>query len=242
MKGFISGAITQPVVVLLISVLISIAMIYGAKNWAAEIGIWSDIATAVSVAVLTSGTFGLFFNFIEKNRLISATVHATVGQTRALDLGVTNFLEHVNDADSKEDILTSTSLIIGVRYSSSFLDSNKYPIIRRMRSGKRISVIRMSDETQVPKQTGYNSTVEDFFRRICQIETGCADSYSIFETSQYLCYNFVKCDRGIWVKMYFNSPQGDMPPAFFVATDSRLFENFSRDIDLLFSHSKQVLP
>jgi hypothetical protein len=236
-------AIRNPFLIFVVTLLASAAIVYFAKSRAAELGtVWSEVLNTIGAAVLTSGTFGLWFDFFGKRRLISEVVRDAVGQTKSLSAGITDVELKVVDIDERNDFRSSSSLIIGVRRSAGLLDRYKDDIRTRLHAGKMLIVIRQRDASMFPSAPGYGATPDDFIRGLEVGEPGISRKVEIYETEELMSYNFVRSDRGIWIKLYFNARQAELPPAFFVSNETPLHGRFSSDITKLIQTGRKVYP
>lgn len=227
----------------LATVIASAAIVFVAKRYATDLGtVWSEVINTIGAAVLTSGTFGLWFDFFGKRRLMTEVVREAVGQTRSIDAGITNVHLKVVDIDERDDFTNSGVLVIGVRKSARLLDKYKDEIRSRLHAGKSLVIIRQADASMFPSAAGYGATPDDFVRALEAGEPGICQSVSIVETDELMSYNFVQSDRGIWVKLYFNARQPDLPPAFFMVNKSPLYERFLIDVKKLLGAGRKVYP
>lgn len=242
-RSLARDAIRNPFLIFVVTLLVSVAIVYCAKRWAAEFGtVWSEVMNTVGAAVLTSGTFGLWFDFFGKRRLISEVVRDAVGQTKSLSAGITDVEIKVEDIDERNDFRTSASLIIGMRRSARLLDRYKGDIRTRLHAGKTLVIVRQRDASMFPSAPGYGASPEDFIRGLEAGEPGIAKKVEIYETDELMSYNFVQSGRGIWIKLYFNARQADLPPAFFVSDETPLHGRFSSDIAKLIQTGRKVYP
>ncbi|KGB55331.1 hypothetical protein FG91_01249 [Sphingopyxis sp. LC81] len=241
-KQGIKGVATNPIAILILAVTVSMAMFYGSSLFIADqLSPAAKALSGIATAILTTGTFGALFEFVNKKRLIREVVLDAVGQTRSLELGLSDVKIKVTEIEYRKSIINSNKLIIGSRYSSSFLDRHKDEIRERLvKRGKSIEVLHMRDASIFPSTKGIVSTPEQFFRGMQKYDADACKNVSLLQTEEKLCYNFVQVDEGIWLKMYFNAPQPDMPPAFFLKEGSPLFLSIERDISLLFSKGKAL--
>ncbi|WP_157081025.1 hypothetical protein [Novosphingobium naphthalenivorans] len=242
-KNLAQDAARNPFFVFACTVLLSTILVYFAKSQETQLGeVWSAVINTIGAAVLTSGTFGLWFDYFGKRKLISEVVRDAIGQTKCLSVGITDFQMKVVDVDERQDFKSSNTIIVGTRRSSGVLDRYKDDIRTRLRSGKTLVIIMQEDASMFPTAQNYSSTPRDFVDGLEASEAGITANIQIFETKEIMSYNFVQSDRGIWVKLYFNAKQPDLPPALFANGGSPLHSAFNSDIDKLISSGKRVFP
>lgn len=232
----------NPVAILIAAIAASFAILYASNLFVSnQLSPLAKALNALAIAILTSGTLGVLFEYVNKGRLIKESIQSALGQTRAMDLGIADIKLKVSEISYQDDIINSHKLIIGSRYSSSFLDRHKDDIRKRLLKKRRaLTILHMKDASIFPHTRQMTRTPEDFFRELKIYDQKICDNATVLKTEQKLCYNFVQTDRGIWAKLYFNSPQQELPPAFFVSEGSPLFASFAHDIDLLIKHGEAV--
>ena len=164
-KG-IGDAIRNPIAILIFAVAISLAIFYGSNLLIADqASPGAKALGGIATAILTSGTLGVLFEYVSKRRIILEAVQHAVGQTRSIDFGLTDIRLKVSDIDYRNAIRSSNVLLIGSRYSSSFLDRHKDEIRERLlKKGLPLKVLHMKDASMFPSTRGLTSTPEEFFR------------------------------------------------------------------------------
>lgn len=236
-------ALKNPFFIFALTVLASIFIVYIAKSQETRIGtVWSEVINTVGAAVLTSGTFGLWFDYFGKRKLLSEVVQDALGQSRCLSAGITDFQLKVVDIDEKDAFRSSAQMVVGVRRSAKLLDRYKDDIRYRLHGGKGLTIIRQKDASMFPTATGYSALPDDFVRSLEAAEPGITAKIEIYETDELMSYNFVQSDQGIWVKMYFNATQPELPPAIFVSNGSPVQQRFATDIEKLVSNGVRIYP
>jgi hypothetical protein len=227
---------------MILAVAISLAIFYGSNAYISDqASPWAKALSGLATAILTAGTLGLLFEYVNKQRLIEEVVRDAVGQTRSIELGLSDIRLKVSEIDYRRAIRSSRILIVGSRYSSSFLDRHKDEVRDRLlKRGLSMKVLHMKDASIFPSTRGVTSTAEDFFKAQKKFDPKICANVKVVATDAKLCYNFVQIDDGIWVKMYFNAPQQELPPAFFVKDGSPLFASIKQDIDLLVSGGSEL--
>lgn len=242
-KGLAYDAVRNPFFIFVCTVVASVFIVYVAKSQEAKFGtVWSEVINTVGAAVLTSGTFGLWFDYFGKRKLISEVVRDSIGQTKCLSAGITDFQIKVVDIDERQDFKSSSSIIVGTRRSSGVLDRYKDDIRTRLRAGKSLVIIMQEDASMFPSASNFSATPHDFVASLEASESGITKNVEIHLTKELMSYNFVQSDKGIWVKMYFNAKQPELPPAMFVNADTPLHDRFSMDIKRLIADGRKVFP
>lgn len=202
--------------------------------------IWAEVLTSTSVAIVTVGAIGLLFEWLGKEGIIHEAVTHAVGQSRALELGVNDVVLSASDIDYRRSIETSAVLIISARMSSHFLENNKDRIISRLRAGKEIIFIRMMQGEALDALPGQKGAGPEIFFRKLNLSDEMRSLITMMQTERTLNYNFVCCDDGAWVKLYWNSQRAETPPAIFCRSNSRLFGAFMSDINDLIAHAVRL--
>jgi hypothetical protein len=242
-KGLAVDAARNPFFIFACTCVASALLIYIAKSQATVLGtVWSEVINTIGAAVLTSGTFGLWFDYFGKRKLMSEVVRDAIGQTKCLAAGITDFVIKVVDIDEREDFKTSPSMIVGTRRSSGVLDRYKDDIRTRLRVGKKLVIVMQHDASMFPSASNFSSTPQDFVSSLEVSEPGITQNVEIYATNELMSYNFVKSDKGIWIKMYFNAKQPELPPAMFVSADTPLHDRFNMDISKLVRDSRKIFP
>lgn len=241
LKRYTIVLIQNPVALFVLSTSFSIGIIFVSKSYVEPISnVWNQILETAATAILTFGTFGVWFNFTGKKKLINEVVHGAIGQTRSIDLGIIDVKQTINEIDYREDIRTSSMLIACSRRSSLFLMKHSEEIKYRLNNKKPVKFITMNDAGCLPRGQGAEHPPELFFSNLARHNARIPQYAKVYKTTSTLCYNFVHTDKGIWIKLYFNAEQSDLPPAFFVKHDSSLYKSFEKDISLLFSNAQEV--
>ena len=189
--------------------------------------------SGLASAILTAGTFGMIFQYMQKRDLIHEAVKLSSGQFRAIQLGIIDVKLFASDIDSRNIINSSKKLIIGTRYSASLFDRNRDEFRNRLRSKKSLTIIMMNDSSIFPKNKEIIRTPENFLKELASYGEKVGESARIIKIDDPIVYNFVWCDTGIWIKLYFSSRQPNTPPAFFVENDSSIYKSFVNDIELM---------
>lgn len=230
----------NPLSILALTIIVSIFAFWGSAKLGEQNPISSRIMESVGVALLISGGFGVLFEFYQKKTLMQEIIKESVGLDRVYTLGIVDAKLYVEEIDNSIDIRNSSLLQIGTRKSSAFFNKYRQPITNRLEARKNISIIMMSDASHLPSIQGAEHSPVDFFKRLRGTNDQLTTHVSISTTAETLCYNFVRIDTGIWVKLYFNAKQTNLPPTFFVKKDSLLYKSFAQDIDLLFEGADGV--
>lgn len=240
-KRLAFDAARNPFFIFACTCVVSAFLIYIAKSQATTLGtVGSEVMNTIGAAVLTSGTFGLWFDYVGKRNLILEVVRGAIGQTKCLSAGITDFVIKVVDIDERQDFQTSTSIIVGTRRSSGVLDRYKEEIRTRLRSGKKLTIVMQEDASMFPSAADFTTTPEDFVKTLEASEAGITQNIEIYKTNELMSYNFVQSDKGIWVKMYFNAKQPELPPAMFVSAETQLHKRFSNDISKLIKDGRKI--
>ncbi len=203
----------------------------------------SGVINAIAVALMTAGCFGVIFEYFSKLSLINEAVERTVGPTKAVNLGVGDMVKQASEINYDDDILTSSDLIVASRFSANFLNRHKDRIFERLNSGKSVKFIRMT-ASSASRLPGYSENrieqAQEFFRKLSVTDARKQKQCFLFETEYVLSYNFVVCDRGIWVKQYWNAARSDTPPAYFVKRGTPLYLLFLTDVENLLAEAKAL--
>lgn len=236
-------AAQNPFVVFACTGVVSMLLVYVSVSQQTNIGtVWSEVIKTIGAAVLTSGTFGLWFDYFGKRRLMSEVVRDAIGQTKCLSAGITDFQIKVVDIDERQDFRSSSTIIVGTRRSSGVLDRYKDDIRTRLRSGKSLVIVMQEDASMFPSAQNFSATPHEFVKGLEASEVGITKNVEIFQTKEILSYNFVESDTGIWIKLYFNATQPELPPAMFVSHGTPLHTRFSADIGKLIQSGQRVFP
>jgi len=188
------------------------------------------------VILFSTGLLGIFIEHFSKLSLIQETVERTVGNTKALIMGITDIVPSASDINYSEDIALSSELIVTSRYSVHFLDKNRDAILKRVKAGKKITFIQMSEESlKGIKRTYSRGSAKEWFNITFSDNPEALRSCFVIKTDSYLTYNIVSLDKGIWVKQYWNCKAKGMetPPAYFVSRNSDFYNLFRRDLEKL---------
>lgn len=235
------SASKNPIVVLLIAIIFSITILIFSNKYESDIGnIWHEVLNTIASAILVSGTLGLWFDYFGKADLISEVVESAVGQTKCLSAGITDLKIKVTEVDEKIEFVSSSYLAIGTRRSSGVLDRYKDEIRRRLRSGKSLIIVMQKDASMFPTAQNFSATPIDFIQGLESTEPGISANVKLYQTDEILSYNFVSSDRGMWLKLYFNSRQPELPPAMFVSVGTPLHDRFQRDVDLILVNGREM--
>lgn len=199
----------------------------------------TNVAETFAKVFMTAGTFGILFEYVTKSNLITKSVDAAVGQANAISAGIFDFKKSSSEIKYIEDIDHSSSLIVSTRFSNSFISRHKDALLRRIGNGKRFSIIRVKESEFLSSSPGYrpHQLIEDYIR---QVFPNNLKRISVLETERHFNYSFVVVDRGVWIKMYWNSKKQEQPPAFFASRDTSIFKEFMADINDVIKNSVSI--
>jgi len=198
-----------------------------------------SVAKNIAGALVTAGIFGALFEHFGRQSLIAKAVAKAVGQSKTTLSGVSDFEPSADRVAYADDIKTSTKLVVSSRFSTSFIARHKGELAKRLSSGKKMTLLRAPKSPNLLQMHGYrpHEAIEDYVRRVYSKNVKC---FTVKETVDILSYNFVVVDRGVWVKLYWNSEKHDFPPAFFVEAGSNLHREFMSDIERVVKNSVLV--
>lgn len=238
---YVRQAFKNPIFLFIFTIFLGATVLYSFDGVIVQGNIWSKLIESIVVATITAGTIGLLIEVIGRTELIEQAVHSVVGQVSATKLGIKDIKEKTSEINYKDDILYSQNLVIGYRRSVSFLNRHKGEISTRMiHNGKSVDVVYMKNDVIFPDAVKNSFTAEDIFGEI-ENRSGkkLNGLYNVFHTQSNLSYNFVRCDRGIWIKLYFNAASTELPPAFFVSAGSTLYRQYAADIDKILDNAEK---
>lgn len=161
---------------------------------------------------------------------------------RAVSFGLYDFVETPRDIDYDDAFEMSSTLVVSSRYSADPLSPYRHLLINRFKAGRKLIFLREKTlDRNLPARPGRGrQSVEAFFEDLLIRHPAFLPCIEFQETDLPFMYNFVVIDDGIWIKLYYNAPSDDPPPAFFTKRNSRLHKLYQDDIDRLLGESDPV--
>lgn len=245
MKREIYQLVRNPLALFLTASLVAIGIIALSENefFKTSYPFWGAVLGNLAEAIFTAGAFGVIFDFFSKKSLILEAVQLAVGQRKALDLGLLDAEVSTDRVNYSHDLQHSQSLYVSTRYADHFFQRNRGDILSRVDSGRAMSVLVMKDGVVLNAMPGFSTSRQsaiDFIKRLCTEKPARSPLFAVYAHPNPMSYNFVKVDRGIWVKFYWNSSTSRLPPAMFVAAGTPLHATFDQDISDLIAQASKV--
>lgn len=203
-----------------------------------------EVVGALGEALLIAGIFTFAFELVGKKKLIEEAVEQAAGQVRAVSFGLFDFVETPREIDYDDAFEMSSTLVVSSRYSADALSPHRHLLINRFKAGRKLIFLREKTlDRNLPARPGRGrQSVDSFLEDLLIRHPEFLSCIDFWETDRPFMYNFVVIDEGIWIKLYYNAPSDDPPPAFFTKRNSQLHKLYQDDIDRLLEEADPVDP
>ena len=195
------------------------------------------LVAEMGALILFVGTFHWLFDVSLRRAMFKEIADTALENARIHDSGVIDCLLDSKTASEIAHWSVAQELIIGVHYSSAFIDEFLDLLKKRCEAGKitnYLVVHPISDAADYLRRSGsghsdIQAEVNKIKALIAQCGADCHNVRPLFH-KRVLRYSFICTEQIIWVKFFTNSKMRSKVPAIKVQVGSPLYAFFRADI------------
>ncbi|WP_414754655.1 hypothetical protein [Anabaena sp. CCY 9910] len=195
------------------------------------------ILANIGALFLFVGTIEWIFDETARRELVYELFRSIRGDERIHRNGLVDCVINSKEVSEPEEWVRAKILVVGIHYSSRFVEDNIDLIKERIRNKRRTVICHVGVSTVASKY------LKDSASGLSDINTGISKLKSLvqsqFNGSQYidliehdrvLRYMFIYTELGIWIKFFTNAKGHTTVPAIRIGAATPLFDFFKNDI------------
>lgn len=237
MANSVTEVIHQKIVLILTVMgllLITIASSFHLEVYKVKI---DHVMAEVGALFLIVGTLHWLFERNLRKEMLKDIATTALGSARIHDSGIVDCLLNAKDVSEISLWKASNTLVIGIHYSTRFLEQIHEILKQRCNNLKetQICVVKptsMAAEYLEKSQTGIGgiSTSIDRIKFLIKACDTNVDKIQILYHERVLRYSFIYTEQFIWIKFFPNSKERTIVPAIKLQSGTPLFTFFESDI------------
>ncbi|MBK8809961.1 MAG: hypothetical protein IPN69_04435 [Acidobacteria bacterium] len=206
---------------------------------------WDHVMAEVGGLFLIVGTLHWLFESLLKKEMLKEIAITALGSARIYESGLVDCSLNSKSISENHFWIASNELIIGVHYSSRFLE-NIHEVLRERCSSKKITQICFvkpdSPAADYLKDSGSGlADIKAGIDRISHLKDSCVTNpqkIEFFRHDRVLRYSFIYTEQNVWIKFFTNSKGRTEVPAFKIDRGTPLYRFFENDIKTLLKQAE----
>lgn len=196
-----------------------------------------ELFTNVGALFLVAGTIEWLFDERARKELVYEIVHSIRGDDRMNRYGIMDCLTNSKDVQEKEEWLNAKTLVIGLHYSTRFMEDYPDLIRNRIKQKKKTVICHVrpnspATEYLIQSESGLSDIAASIEKmsKLKKQEFGNSEYVELIEHDRVLRYMFIYTELSIWVKFFTNGKGYAIVPAIRIRPTTPLYEFFESDI------------
>jgi hypothetical protein len=195
------------------------------------------VVANIGALFLFVGTLEWIFDETARRELVYEIFKSIRGDDRIHRNGLIDCLTNSREVNESEEWLSAKTLVIGIHYSSRFIEDNLELIQQRTRFKRTTIIAHVKGESPAcdylkKSGSGLSEPIESIrkLKKFVNVEFPGSPYVEIREHSRLLRYSFIYTEESIWIKFFTNSEGRARVPAFRIISKTPLFNFFEDDI------------